>query len=313
VTATALSRRARARAAVVAAVLVALPAVPEAGAAPVRQILAGRSVLVADRPAAETVVLPRAATIDLDDATADSPSVTIEGTGRLAGFVLTALDPSDAQGPRTLIMLRVGGCTAPRCEATAPRQAYEYAVAGEGFAVRRLSENARRVTLPAGDYALRAVTDGAPVRLTLRLGGLAGATTVRVTRAHRVTLRTDASPPGPARVDPLRNVAASYRFGRVPGLTFHVLFQEYEPHVRSISGICYYRDAAPPTGRYHPGCPNSVGESVDMVGYPTLRFEGLAFGADIMLLPGTWTVGHYLTGVGGASSLTVVTLFLDLV
>lgn len=268
------------------------------------------TVLTATRPSALTIRIPRAASLTIDDSTASSPNVEIKAaSGRLAGFVLTPVRRPDPRVSSALLLLQVGGCATPACK-PAP---YEYVSGGIGLPTETLSGERRRVTLPAGDYALRVVTDGAPVRATLRLDGLSGARTLGVTRPHAVTLRTDTSSSGTAGVDPLRNIGITSRFRGEAGLMFHVILPVYEPHVRSYAGVCLYHDVRPTTGLYHPGCPSGAAESRYEAGYPALRHERVMYGAHVALRPGEWTLGFYLTGLGGMSTLRVVTLWTDLV
>ena len=299
------SRRAAVLVSLLASLL--LPLAPAGAASPVA--LARTNVLTATRPSAVTVRVPRAASLVIDDSTASSPNVEIKASsGRIAGFVLTPLRRSDPNVSSTILLLQVGACSTAACK-PAP---YEYVSGGLGLPTQRLSPSTRKVTLPAGDYALRAITDGAPVRVTMRLDGLSGSRTLPVTRPHAVTLRTDSAPSSATGVDPLRNVGVTHRFHSDVGLMFHVILAAYEPHVRSYAGVCLYLDAKPPTGRYHPGCPSAASENRYEAGYPALRYERVIYGADIALRAGEWTVGSYLTGAGAKSSLTVVTLWTDL-
>lgn len=299
------------RAAVLAPLLLPLVVLPAAKAASLPR-LAGTTTLTTTSTSTTTVRVTRAATLVVNSG-AQSPNVAVTASaGRLAGFVLTALARPDIKVP-ALIAMQVGMCSQPRCRPTAPYAFHQY-IAATGLPERRLSDTATEVTLPAGDYVVRAVTDGAPVRMTIRLAGLSGATTMKLTRPFRAELRTDASTSSVAAgIDPLRNVGVSHDFASDSGFMMDTIFVNYDPHVRSEWGYCLYRgDAKPPTGYYHPECPGAeTGTWIDFQN-PTLQYRGVLYGADIALLPGKWTRGYYLTGVGGASSLTVVTLWFDL-
>lgn len=304
------------RAAVLAPVLLSLlapPAVLRADAvAPPR--LAGTTTFLATTNATITVRVPRAASL-VFDANAQSPNIDLSANaGRLAGFALTAVQRPDRNAP-TLVAMQTGLCSQRGCRPTAPYKTFEYVTVYPGLPTRRLSPTTQQVTLPAGDYIVRAVTDGAPVRMTLRLAGLSGATTVRLSTAHPVVLRTDASTSSVVGgVDPLRNVGVTHEFGSDLGLMMDVVLTEYEPHVRNETGVCLYlRGAKPVTGRYHPGCPGAEASHKVQAGQPTLHYYGASYVSDIGLAPGPWTRGYYTTGVGGASSLVVVSLWMDLI
>lgn len=285
---------------------------PAADAAPTSS-LAATTVFTATTASTTTVRVPRPASLIVTNS-ATSPNIDVSSArGRLAGFTITAARPTTPEPP-TLVAMQVGMCSQQGCRPTAPNKFTEYATAYRGLPRKTLEGNTQQVTLPAGDYIVRAVTDGAPVQMTLRLQGLSGKTAVRLTRPFSTELRTDTSNDGVAGVKPLRNVDASHEFASNHGLMMDVWFLTAEPHVRSEYGYCLYRgDAKPPTGYYHPECPGAeTGEWVDF-GQPTTQFAATRYGSDIALLSGRWTRGYYATAVGGASSLTAVTLWVDLV
>lgn len=300
------------RAAVLAPVLLPLVVVIPTATAAMPPRLAATTVFTATTNATITVNIPRTATLTLTkDATSSSVDVSA-ARGRLAGFTFTAVQRTTAEPP-TLVAMYAGKCWQPGCRATAPYKAREYVTAFPGLHRTTVDGSTEQVTLPAGDYVVRAITDGAPVQMTMRLAGLSGRTSIRAAHRFGAVLRTDASTDGVMGINPLRNVGVSHDFASDLGLMMDMVFLNYDPHVRSESGYCLYRgDAAPPTGYYHPECPGAeYGHWVDF-GQPTTQYRGSEVGADIALLPGKWTRGYYATGVGGASSLTVVTLWFDL-
>ncbi|HEX8003914.1 MAG TPA: hypothetical protein VF519_14600 [Mycobacteriales bacterium] len=305
-----------ARAPIALAVVLALGApvgspAATAGAAP---RLAGTTTFTASASSTTTVHVPRAATLVVDGRY-QSPNVALSGSGRIVGFSLTASRYQRSPAP-SLLAFQVGMCVERGCRPAYPYPTSYEMVVPTALPSRRPSEASpdRVVTLPPGDYVVRAVTDGTPVRMTLRLAGLTGTSHVTVARRFAATLMTATSDDGPAGVNPLRNITLSHEFASDNALMFELMLMRYEPHVRNESGVCvYYGEAKPTTGRHHPGCPGAVGESVLVAGQPTLHYYGAMFGADIGLLPGKWTKGYYSSGVGGPSSLTVVTLWYDLV
>jgi hypothetical protein len=301
------------RAAVLAPVLLGLlapPGVLSSANASIPLRLAGTTTFTANASSVARVRIPRPASFVVDSG-AQSPNITVSGDGRLVGFALMPVHREVGTVP-VLLALRTGVCTQPRCRAEAPRKAFQYVDAMPDLPSRQLSSTTKQVTLPSGDYTVRAITDGAPVRMVLRLSGLTGATAVRLSQPSPVVLRTDAAPPGIAGIDPLRNVGATHQLGSDLGLTMNVVLSDFEPHVRNISGVCTYLDSAPLTGRYHPGCPGAQSESYSMVGQPTLHYYGTEISGAYLLHPGSWTRGFYVSGVGGPSSLVVTTLWMDL-
>lgn len=299
------------QAAVLVPVLLSLVAPPARAAAP--PALAATTVFTATATSTTRVHVARTASFVVTNS-ANSPNIDVAAArGRLAGFTLTAVNRTTVDPP-TLTVMQAGMCSQPGCRPTAPYSFTEYVSAARGLPRRTLESGSLHVSLPAGDYVVRAVTDGAPVRMTLRLSGLTGATTIPVTRRFGAPLQTGTSTDGVAGVSPLRNVEASHDFASDLGLMMDMIFVTYDPHVRSEWGYCLYRgDAKPPTGYYHPECPGGeYGYWVDF-GYPTLHYRAANVGSDIALVGGRWTRGYYSTAAGGASSLTAVTLWVDLI
>lgn len=288
------------------ALVAATIAPPVRAAAP--PLVAGTTVFTATRDAATVVRVPRPASLTM--AGAKSPHVEVSGTGRIVGFTFTALR-RPTTFPMTLVTLQAGMCTTRGCRAVAPRQAHEYVDASPDLPTVA-EDGGQRVTLPPGDYAVRAVTDGSPVRLTLRLAGLSGRTAITVTKPNRLVLRSDSSRDGVAGVNPMREIGVTHRFHTQLGFMFHMALTDYEPHLRNYLGLCHYLDRKPPTGHYQPGCPGAVSEFRYEAGYPTTQYHGSRYGSDTALVPGEWTMGFYQVGAGGPSTFDVVTLWLEL-
>ena len=272
--------------------------------------LAGTTVFTADGPGTAVVRLVRSATLIVTNQ-AQSPDVTVTAPGRLGGFVLTALDRPDPRNPLTLVAMQVGGCAEPACRAIAPMFAAQY-INANGLPRQALDDQRRQVTLAAGRYAVRSVTDGAPARMTLRLTGLSGRAAVRVGGRNRMVLDTYTSTDGPAGINPARSAGGTHRIDADLGLLFRVILSEYEPHVRSLTGFCLYLDKQPPAGRFVAGCPDAEYGFLVNAGQPTLHFYGYLYGSDVTLRAGDWTQGFYSSGLGGPSTLKAVALWLDL-
>ena len=166
----------RRRAAVVALVIAApfaAGAVPaQAGAAhPAaalpRVVLTAHTVLVGDRSGELPVYLPHPTTITM---MGSRITTSIVGNGRFVGFEMR----QDGPGPTDAFeAIRSGECTTPGCR---PKDSSPGNI-GTGIRMRQGSTVTvgESGTLPAGDYELILVADGAPARVTLPvMPGLGG-------------------------------------------------------------------------------------------------------------------------------------------
>lgn len=163
----------------IAAALITASAVPAAAGHQDDERLAGVTQVVSSTSGYADLVLPRAARIELSER-----GVRFEGSGRLLGLQLELTGdragrwgylqayrlPDFAGGEQV-----TWGSTAPaECEST-PSESLPLYTDCSGAAPARVAE------LPAGHYRLTLLTDDRPVRVTLRLEGLAGSATVQPT------------------------------------------------------------------------------------------------------------------------------------
>lgn len=161
------------------ALLLAVPGSGHAGhpTEPPRITLGKTNVIVAHKSTRVAVRLPAAARVALLDETRRNPDASFSGLGRIVGVALvqdgqpTRYSPTgdEIDGPRYWFSSRWSWCGKPGCLSKRPRYLtsalYWDALDREG-----------RITLPAGDYTLHVLTDGAPVRVRLTLHGLRGGT-----------------------------------------------------------------------------------------------------------------------------------------
>jgi hypothetical protein len=151
--------------------------------------LAGLTTLVADRSGSVDLDLLQDATIQLqpDGSTRD---VTLTGKGRLVYVNLVHASGSDGifvyrttQAGRQVGYTGVAGTTYPRGSSCPDGPPPVTTVYGVYEPCTPTQPTPKYVVLHQGHYHLRVLTDGAPLRLTLRLHGVTGERTIRPTKA----------------------------------------------------------------------------------------------------------------------------------
>lgn len=159
--------------------LVAALVVPVAEAAP-RQELRATNRLTTSTSVVVPVRLPRPVVVShVDDYTElgrqPNPHLEATGRGRITGLVLTKNGAgARAKEGATLTFLRYGMCAVAGCDGG---DETVRALLAHGDGVVR--DDNRDVTMPAGDYDLHVVADGAPVTVVLRFPALAGSAELR--------------------------------------------------------------------------------------------------------------------------------------
>lgn len=104
-----------------------------------------------------------------------NPHLEVTGRGRVTGLVLTKNGAAArAKEGATLTFLRYGMCAAAACDGG---DEVVRALLAHGEGVSR--DDNRDVKMPAGDYDLHVVTDGAPVTVRLSFPGLTGSAQLR--------------------------------------------------------------------------------------------------------------------------------------
>lgn len=168
----------------------------------------------------------------------------IEGGGRLVGFALVKEGNRNTGRPPTLFGGEVRGCARRGCRG-GPISGFLV-----GFGLGPDQE------LPAGNYRLYVVTDGAPVKIDLEFENLEGRTNLAPAHAAAAKLvslrargrghRTDSVYAGGA-----YGIAAGSRGIALLGLSLRA-----PAHVLTAYGKCIYEERPPEGTAFLPGCPN---------------------------------------------------------
>lgn len=151
-------------AALVAAALVA----PAAARSPLERVtLGGVNVVSGERLTGMPVHIPRPTSIEADPFSNDD--VSYSGPGRIVGLALVE-EGVPLRKAHEVVSVRWSFCGKPGCRPD-PSDDTEITTSSDF--------RGKRWEIPAGDYMLYLIADGAPVEVTLRLAGLAGTTSLR--------------------------------------------------------------------------------------------------------------------------------------
>lgn len=273
----------------------AVPAAGAAGSAP-DPVALGRTTTVTVSSSGKTeVVLPRA--VALSQAGTDNPSVRIETTGRHAGLALI----DDARRDKTVAYV---GWTNPAfsCGTTCPAPVSPYSVL-------LVNETRGDTNLPAGNYTLSVVTDGAPVKITLTFPELSGTASVEPTAPNGAVLAFPA-----ARQQPVAG-ALVHTAGQSTDLAGDgLLFSRYSVVGDTVAGpgvagTCLY--AGPEqTGDHLPGCPTADDEGQTVLGTVGTRYSTVLTALTATLKAGPYGQGAYYTAVSDIDTAGLVTVAL---
>jgi hypothetical protein len=292
----------------VAALAVLAP--PGAGAAgprvdPDRPELARTTVVTGARPAWMAVRLPAPATVAT---TFDStPDLEVKGRGRFVGFALVPDDPE--------VPVLLGG----RLPKSSGNFHLLMPILGQIFHSGILQLYGERTTMPAGDYRLYLLPDGAPATVRLTLRGLTGRTILRPSSPARYVLET------PEVYSP-EQTPNYYSAGTVAaldsrGLIFQALWVRLNAHLEGIYHFCWYDKAeleeqittqvVPPQVQYGPGCAGPGGgltedRRVDLEPHVKLYYEGVA-----PLPKGDYGQGFYFATASVVRKVGHVTMWLS--
>lgn len=224
------------------------------------------------------VTIPRPATVRFSFF--DNPDVRLKGGGRFTGLFLVQ---QRVERPAAIYAARLRHCYEPGC-----KSGY-----GWFFMFPTGIKWKRKLVVPAGDYRLYAVVDGAPLSATLKLGGLTGKAEVRPT--HRVYSEVGTSAAGL----PVNNVYSGGSTYRLPGkgLAMLAFSNESSASVAEIDGDCLYK-GRPPVDEaiaYAPGCTAHGAEEGHGVGFsapPIVTSGGSAsLSFRLKLGAGKWSYG----------------------
>lgn len=259
-----------------------------AGSVSSRAVLKALTVVMADRPATETVVLSRPVTITVAIG-GQSPDANVTGRGRMFAIDLMRV-PTQSSSQREQIFaagmntLGPTSCHVPGC--SAQRGTFGLPVQwsmGEGFAhVGSPLTPTPTYALPAGQYKLYVVADGGAMTATLRLHGAPrGVARLRPTGPSSAFVTSVVSSGAPN----LYSAGGEHSLNG-GGVVMTSTWQSYTLHVSNTMGACYYLSTppaaspAPPQDTYVTGCPNGdSGVTVNANGVWTDRVPG--FGVEV--------------------------------
>lgn len=243
------------------------------------------------------------------------PSVTANGNGRVVGLVLT---PTDIQGVSTtsgdvLAVLYDNHCYSAGCAASSPTQIAVLSPALASTEQQQGSSKTYDATLPAGEYTLQVIADGAPVTVSLTLGGLTGRAALAPTQPTDLQLST-ANPTVPAvtpQAEAVWQAPASGTLSGAGGLAVAIVDLQVTPNpdpaeAAGSHGLCVYAGAGthPPAG---PSCPGGIG--VAIIGPPQSSTGPIySYG---LLTAGTFTIDEYVNTPGDVTSANGDDLFIS--
>jgi hypothetical protein len=161
-------------------------------------------------------------------------------------------------------------------------------------AARNASASAGKATLPAGDYRLYVLSDGAPARVTIDLPNIQG--TAELEPTHITSMRAQALP----RLDggESESFAVFGGSGELHGagalLDTSVVYQQ--PHVATIAQSCWYIGKTAGALAFFPGCPASDGDHLFFSSVPNPQ---------VWVTPGRFSSGSYTFSTGENAVVSV--------
>ena len=287
--------------AVVAAIaLVAgLPGGAAGRSAPV--VLGGTNVITATRTAVMEVSIPRETSVSIKQGT--NPDVAVSGKGRFVGIMLGEDRVGDVERVN-MVAGRATFCDGARCPNGTP---------SEQLMLFRgpWNEAATRGSLPAGDYLLHVITEGAPVKVTLELEGLRG--TRRLTPQQPV----DSEVGNPTTRHYESATKTLYTNGDVydwagPGVRFGAVRIDSDAWVAGKLGNCAYRGDPPPAIGFLPGCPAGSDAGLIYAVANAAPSHNVWFGITETSVGGRWGLGDSYAAAAAIKDVRAVTFDIDL-
>lgn len=188
----------------------------------------------------------------------ERPGYDLRGNGRVIGFVLTAERGREelGEGP-TLFGWSIGRCMRPACQARGFLTSWVF--------TRNLPREDGKEILPAGDYRLYLIADGAPVRIRMELAGLKGRGTIAPTR-HASAELTSLRPLAAKKGDDTVYWGGTSSALSGSGFALAELWMDGD-EVEDGVGSCIYETREPPDGdaAYMPPCPLADVSDVNLV------------------------------------------------
>jgi hypothetical protein len=265
--------------------------------------LAGTTTIHAARSARTVVDLPRPVTLHtaLGDGHADGIRVT--GPGRMLGFALVSAD-----GDLGFLQVAFRSCFSAGCHREMPGQSLEQIGAGWGGPPPPYGTSKPPTTfhLPAGEYVLSVLADGAPVRVTLRLPELTGhaALDLRLPR-HSQTLSPTEHSVSSAGIPTNSQAWGTGTVGTDAVLLAYEHISQSKPHASNDVSWCIYDNSGPPAGTLAPDCPGGDGSTFTAT-FVSVAFASTSYG--LAITTGPAAAGRYYQGIDdtGAQALTEV-------
>ncbi|MDQ3952566.1 MAG: hypothetical protein M3279_06345 [Actinomycetota bacterium] len=298
---------------VVSSVAIAAPA---KGARP--QVLAGKTVIKGAAASAVAVRLPAAARVQVlppegAPPGAPAPGIGIEGAGRVAGFYLTEPDVTNF-GRTYLAGVQFRFCPGAGCGPE--HRPYEYTYSsGYDAATGGPHEHPGAVELPAGDYLLYLVSDGAPVEVRLELQGLRGKTTIRP--SSRVG--SGSSMPNAENSTSIAGGKAFWygheaQFEGVAGMYAGAMRLDLKASTYLRVGLCISEgaDALPPQVRDAPYCPGGTGAAEERTEAVPVDREVVKPWITFVDSGGDFAFGQHYMGVFTEGTVESVSFHMDL-
>lgn len=288
------------------------PVLAQSGA---RVTLAGTVVLKGSRSGVLAVRLPRPAEISVAEVPPQTSStdVRIQGKGRITGFVLHG---DGAWNRPTVFSLRVADCTSPGC--TAPWPPFYYSWVNLGPTAQTSG------TLPAGDYHLYLVADGAPTTVTIHFHGLPGRVvlTPPATASTRITEVKPALHVSPPALGPvvwaggLTHSVTHWGALTIANLWYLVPLPNEEA---DLTFCDYYNSPPPPLIAYQSPLCNGANFLTNLAGpvghhygpLGVLGEYGASWIAGVIEPPGTCSDGESITVAGPVTSVDMQELVVN--
>ncbi|HYO60916.1 MAG TPA: hypothetical protein VEU29_03350 [Actinomycetota bacterium] len=279
---------------------VAGPLTPAAASVRPRHRLGGVTKIVGDGSAWMRIRL----TTDVDphakdeDQPATRLPFRIRGDGRLVAAVLTQeAQPGELGSGPSLTIWSLGRCAERACETSGFRTSWMFS--------QNLVESDGRQVLPAGDYRLYFIADGAPARVRIDLADLSGYKRLSPSRPVQSELRTLA----PLSVEDEEEGSVYYGGRHAPfegsGFALAGLWLDGEGS-DTQAGSCIYETRTPPPGQtaFAPPCPAADVSSLSFASSDYNEIGYFSVGA-LPLAMGLWRKAAETTQQAGGVTVWV--------
>ena len=291
-------REALVRTALVAAVMMGILAAPAAA-----ETLGAKNVVTGSSTAYVDVDLPRETKVVFDSPVPGEISFDVQGGGRFAGVALYQLGRSEYPA------IAMAGRFDPSLTCVAGDCPELITAAGQSTG-EQLAWDPSEATLAPGRYRLFVVSDGTPVKATIRLPGLEGERTFTPTAPafpHTVA--------GLDRIDPFPMDHFDVFAGKAHLDAHGVILMSARVHTTENTGqvefeVCNYDQTEPSTTDFYPGCGQN-NEHALYYGHTYIDAYKPIITDWVFELPkGEWRTGGNVTVLGNITSSAWAALWL---